>query len=264
MTPEADDPASLYLDLLKRCLTRLIFPDGSWDWDLVHRRPFDPLVRANGQDWPVEAETMVGLRRLDNLQTCIITALQDGVAGDLVETGVWRGGCGIFMRAALKAYGSSDRSVWLADSFQGLPPPSPKEYPQDAGDPHSTLTPYLGVPMDVVKANFERYGLLDGRVKFLPGWFRDTLPIAPVERIAVLRLDGDMYESTHLALTHLYPKLSDGGFIIIDDYGALENCRHAVDDFRREHGVAEPVHTVDWTGAWWRKAVASAVSVSAS
>jgi O-methyltransferase len=132
----------------------------------------------------------------DNLQTCIVTALEDGVIGDLVETGVWRGGCGIFMRAVLKAYSNSDRSVWLADSFQGLPPPSPAEYPQDAGDPHSTFTTYLGVPIDVVKANFERYSLLDERVKFLPGWFRDTLPTAPVDRIAVLRLDGAPFAST--------------------------------------------------------------------
>ena len=86
--------------------------------------------------------------------------------------------------------------------------------------------------LDTVQANFRRYGLLDDRVKFLPGWFRDTLPVAPVERIAVLRLDGDMYESTHLALTHLYPKLSSGGFLIVDDYGALPNCRRAVEDFR--------------------------------
>ena len=118
---------------------------------------------------------MVGLRRLDNLQTCIVTALQDDVVGDLVETGVWRGGCGILMRAALKAFGDSDRSVWLADLFQGLPRPSPAEYPQDADDPHSTFTAVPRVSMDVVKSNFERYGLLDERVKFLPGWFRDTL-----------------------------------------------------------------------------------------
>ena len=246
-------PADLYLDLLKRCLTRTLFPDGSWDWDLVHQRPFDPAVRADGRDWPTDAETMVGLRRLDNLQDCIVDALNDDVPGDLVETGVWRGGCAIMMRAVLKAYGDHTRSVWLADSFRGLPPPSPGEYPQDAGDAHATFTPYLGVSMEVVQENFRHYGLLDDRVKFIPGWFRDSLPVAPVERIAVLRLDGDMYESTHLALTHLYPKLSPGGFLIVDDYGALPNCRLAVEDFRREHGIDEPVQPVDWTGVYWRK-----------
>ena len=127
--------SALYLDLLKRCLTRTLFPDGSWDWDLVHTRAFDPAVREDGRDWPIDAETMVGLRRLDNLQDCIVEVLKEGVPGDLVETGVWRGGCAILMRAVLEAYGDETRSVWLADSFQGLPPPSPGEYPQDAGDP---------------------------------------------------------------------------------------------------------------------------------
>jgi hypothetical protein len=245
--------ANLYLGLLKRCLTRTLFPDGAWDWDLVHTRAFDPAVRAEGHDWPTEAETMVGLRRLDNLQDSIVTALGDDVPGDLVETGVWRGGCGILMRAVLEAYGDGGRSVWLADSFQGLPPPAPEEYPQDAGDTHAALTPYLGVSMEAVRANFRRYELLDDRVKFLAGWFRDTLPAAPIDRIAVLRLDGDMYESTHLALTHLYPKVSPGGFVIVDDYGALPNCRLAVEDFRRAMGIVEPIVPVDWTGVFWRK-----------
>ena len=245
--------ATLYLDLLKGCLTRMLFPDVSWDWDLASKRPFDFDVRREGQDWPTEAETMVGMRRLDNLHQCARMVLREGVPGDFVETGVWRGGCGLLMRAVLEAYEDTERSVWLADSFQGLPAPSLAEYPQDSGDPHATLTSYLGVSLETVQANFRRYGLLDDRVKFLPGWFRDTLPVAPVERIAVLRLDGDMYESTHLALTHLYPKLSSGGFLIVDDYGALPNCRRAVEDFRHTHTITESMVTVDWTGVYWRK-----------
>ena len=143
--------------------------------------------------------------------------------------------------------------MWLADSFQGLPKPARAEFPQDKDDPHWTLSAYLGVPLDTVKANFERYGLLDEQVRFLPGWFRDTLPGAPIERIAVLRLDGDMYESTMLALSTLYPKLSSGGFLIVDDLGALPNCKQAVDDYRAAHGIVEPITQVDWTGAFWRK-----------
>ena len=87
------------------------------------------------------------------------------------------------------------RSVWLADSFQGLPAPSPAGYPQDAGNSHATFTSYLGVSLETVQANFGRYGLPDDHVEFIAGWFRDTLPAAPVETIAVLRRDGDMYES---------------------------------------------------------------------
>jgi len=112
---------------------------------------------------------MVGMRRLDNLHQCTRTVLREGIPGDLVETGVWRGGCAILMRAILEAYEDTERSVWLADSFQKLPAPSPAEYPQDAGDPHATLSSYLGVPLDTVQANFRRYGLLDDRVQFLPG-----------------------------------------------------------------------------------------------
>ena len=254
MTDYESQGATLYLDLLKGCLTRMLFPDVSWDWDLANKKSFDPDVRREGRDWPTEAETMVGMRRLDNLQQCARTVLREGVPGDLVETGVWRGGCAILMRAVLEAYVDTERSVWLADSFEGLPAPSPADYPQDAGDPHATFTSYLGVSLETVQTNFRRYGLLDDRVKFLTGWFRDTLPVAPVERIAVLRLDGDMYESTHLALTHLYPKLSPGGVLIVDDYGALPNCRLAVEDFRHTNGITEPIVTVDWTGAYWRKA----------
>jgi hypothetical protein len=253
MSHPTADAASLYLALLKRCLTRVLFPDRTLDWDLVSTRPLDPDVRLDGRDWPTEAETMVGLKRLDNLQASIVTALREGIEGDLVETGVWRGGCGILMRAVLRAYGDPSRHVWLADSFKGLPEASPQEYPQDAGDPHATFSGYLGVSVEAVKANFERYELLDDRVRFLEGWFRDTLPNAPIERISVLRLDGDMYESTHVALTHLYPRVSRGGFLIVDDYGALPNCRQAVEDYRTQHGITDPIEAVDWTGVYWRK-----------
>src|SRR3954471_14442566 len=112
------DPArELYLQLLKRCLTRLLFPDLTHDWDLTTTKPFDPAVRAVGGDWPTDAVTMVGLRRLDNLQNCAIKVLEERVPGELVETGTWRGGCAILMRAVLKAFGDDARTVWVADSF---------------------------------------------------------------------------------------------------------------------------------------------------
>jgi len=108
------------------------------------------------------------------------------------------------------------------------------------------------VPVEEVRRNFERFGLLDDRVRFLVGWFRDTLPNAPVERLALIRLDGDMYESTAVALESLYPKLSPGGFVIVDDYG-VPGARAATDDFRAEHGIEEPLELIDWAGAFWRK-----------
>ena len=165
---------------------------------------------------------------------------------------MWRGGSTIFMRAVLKAHGVSDRVVWVADSFEGLPRPNEAQYPQDTGDvlySHKELA----VSLEQVKANFRRYDLLDEQVRFLKGWFRDTLPDAPIKELAVLRLDGDMYESTMDALRSLYPKLAPGGYLIVDDYGAIPACRRAVTDFREAQGIHEPIETIDWTGVWWRR-----------
>lgn len=235
----------LYLDLLKKCLTRFTF-DSSPN--------FEPELRREGRDWPVEAETMIGLARLDNLERCIRDVLEKRVPGDLIETGVWRGGAAIFMRAMLEVAGDVTRTVWAADSFEGLPKPDPVRYPADEGDIHWAQPP-LAVSLDEVKGNFARYGLLDDQVQFLAGWFRDTLPNAPIEQLAVLRLDGDMYESTAVALESLYPKLSPGGYLIVDDYGntQIPGCRQAVDDYRRAHGIREPIEEIDWTGVWWRR-----------
>ena len=259
---EAQQAAALYLDLLKKCLTRVIFPDRSFQRDLVGTTEQSFADRFEGRDWPTEAETMVGLRRLDNLESCVFRVLADEIPGDLVETGVWRGGSAILMRAVLKAYGETSRRVIVADSFQGLPQPDPVRYPRDAGDIHHQLESYLGVSLEEVKANFARYGLLDEQVQFLPGWFRDTLPSAPVEKIAVLRLDGDMYESTMEALVNLYDKVSDRGFVILDDYGALPNCRAAVCDFRQARGISEPMNRIDWTGVFWQKGNVAPVSLA--
>ena len=210
------------------------------------------LLRATGRDWPQEAETMIGTRRLNHLQLCVEQVLREGVPGDLMETGVWRGGACILMRAVLKASGDTERVVWAADSFAGLPKPDGR-YPEDEGDPHWKHNDVLAVPLEEVKAAFARYGLLDGQVRFLEGWFHETLPQAPVERLAVLRLDGDMYGSTMDALIHLYPRLSPGGLLIVDDYGAVRGCRRAVDEYRRRQCIREPVERIDWTGVWWKK-----------
>jgi O-methyltransferase len=149
------------------------------------------------------------------------------------------------------AHGIIDRSVWVADSFQGLPPPDPS-VPADSGDKHYTFCE-LAISLEEVKANFAKYGLLDEQVKFLKGWFADTLPTAPIGSLAVLRADGDMYKSTMDILTALYPKVSSGGFVIIDDYG-LAACQQAVTDYRDRFGIVEPITTVDYTWAYWRKA----------
>lgn len=266
------DPGELYLRLMKECLTNRIYGDvelhpvtSSAGWKRLvvaalesrgHRVlrpvPVSDEARLEGREWLPSAHTMIGMRRLDNLQHCIESVLLDEIPGDLIEAGVWRGGASIFMRAVLKARGSENRHVWLADSFQGLPPPNPDRYPADAGDLHHAV-PELAVTLEEVKANFARYDLLDDRVRFLPGWFRDTLPEAQIERLALIRIDADMYESTINALEALYPKLSRAGFVIVDDYGGVPGCRQAVDDFRSANGIVDELRWIDWTGVYWRR-----------
>jgi O-methyltransferase len=219
---------------------------------LVNRQAPDPTKRETGLDWPTEAETMIGVKRLRHLALAVGEVVADGVEGDILEAGVWRGGACILARGALEALGDATRSVWVADSFQGLPKPDAARYPEDEGDPHWTFSE-LAVSRAEVEANFARYGLLDARVRFLEGWFEDTLAHAPIERLSVLRVDGDMYGSTTQALEALYPKLSPGGFCVVDDYGAVKGCRAAVDDFRMSHSVKEPLEEIDWTGVFWRK-----------
>jgi O-methyltransferase len=155
------------------------------------------------------------------------------------------------MRAVLAAYGIEDRKIFVADSFEGLPKPDAEEYPADKGDQHHIRT-YLAVSKDTVENNFMKYRLLDNQVVFLKGWFKDTLPHAPIEKLSILRLDGDMYGSTLECLECLYPKLSRGGFCIIDDY-ALSSCKSAVNDYRSKHGVNLEMKEIDWTGRYWRK-----------
>lgn len=236
---------NLYLDLMKRTLTNTIY--GS-----VVNGQYNEQTRYNGRDWPSEAHTMIGIKRLDNLQCCVEDVLKRNVPGDFIETGVWKGGATIFMRAILKAYGVTDRLVWVADSFAGLPLPSPDAYPQDAGSDLYSFR-QLQVSLPDVQANFAAYGLLDEQVRFLKGWFRDTLPIAPIEHLAVLRLDGDMYESTMDALTSLYGKVSIGGYIIVDDYLSIPACEQAVRDFRAERGITDNIREIDWTGVYWQR-----------
>lgn len=267
--------AELYLDLLKKCLTRSIFGEkyrslpadnnnlllktvGKWlanqDLQIVRAAKFDQRARAEGLDWPEEGETMIGLKRLQNLQDCITDVVRQNIPGDLIETGVWRGGAAIFMRAVLKALGDKERIVWLADSFAGLPPPSPDLYPADKGADFHLSNDVLGVSLEDVKANFARYELLDDRVRFLKGWFKDTLPTAPIDKLSVLRLDGDLYESTMTALESLYPKLSIGGYAIVDDYApSVPCCVQAVDDYRHAHNITEEMVSTGDYGVFWKR-----------
>ena len=269
MTDDTPDTRTLYLDLIRDVIINEIYKDPPLRRTLGGkvmaalglraghggRRRYDPERRARGLDWPSVAHSMIGRQRMDNLRETLETAIAEGVPGDVVETGVWRGGACIFARAILKAHGETGRTVWVADSFAGLPLPDADTYAADAGDTHHTVDA-LAIPRAQVEENFRVYGLLDDRVRFLEGWFKDTLPDAPIDRIAVLRLDGDMYQSTMDALVALYPKVSPGGFVIVDDYHAVEGCRKAVHDYldARQPGTPVEIREIDGTGVYWRLA----------
>ena len=272
----------MYLDLLKKCLTASVYDESAWKviearpqgddshpslskritnparrWVvqqlrrrsllLVRQNQFSRAAREEGSDWPCFGFTMIGHRRLDNLQKCIMDVLENNVPGDFIETGAWRGGASIFMRAVLKACGVTNRVVWVADSFQGLPPP---QNPNDGWD--LSHVEHLQVSLERVKSNFSKFGLLDDQVRFLPGWFKDTLPVAPLQQLAILRLDGDLYSSTTDALENLYSKVSCGGYVIVDDYYSWPDCQRAVGDFLSRRKLSVTIHKIDLAGAYWQ------------
>jgi len=242
-----------YIDLMIKILVNSIYEDPGIPGSYNGHEAYDERRRAVGGDWPRTAHTMVGVARLNNLKDLVERTIREEVPGDYIETGVWRGGCCILMRAILSTYDDRQRKVYVADSFEGLPAPKPETYPADADDPPFLRHPALTVSEAQVRKNFTKYGLLDNQVVFIRGFFSDTLPELAAQTFALLRLDGDMYESTIVALESLYPKLSSGGYIIIDDYGAVEGCRKAVDDYRARHSIDAPLNVIDWGGVWWRK-----------
>jgi O-methyltransferase len=265
-----------YLTLLKQTLTASVYPESAWlilrsggrkgltarakdfmirqlarrNLILVKKLPYDPKRRAVGLGWPMFGYSMVGHRRLENFEECIRSVVENNIQGDIVECGVWRGGASIYAKAVLNTLNATGRSVWLADSFEGMPIQSEA----DKVDPNLYGNSVLAVSMEEVQRNFDRFGLLDESVKFIKGWFFDTLSSAPISRIAVLRLDGDYYSSTMDALNGLYDRVSINGYIIIDDYGDFESCRKAVTEFCSNRGITPTIVPIDSNGVFWQKA----------
>ena len=268
-----------YLDLLARALINLIYPEHELRMEhlVEHGATGDRVtddrtlrdIRAHqaeklaalvdtkidGRNWrgrvTSQSHTMVGLRRLQSLERCAARVFADRVPGDFLEAGVCQGGAAIFMRALQVAYDEGARRTWLADSFAGLPAP---EHPKDDGlDFTESVQPWLAASLESVQENFRTYDLLSDHVRFLPGWFSETLAAAPVDRLAILRVDADLYASTLDALEALYDRVSTGGYVVIDDYWALNACRAAVDEFRSSRSIDEPLRRIDWAAVLWRK-----------
>lgn len=243
------DAKAQYLELMKRILTNQIYQDPPAGPHYLVGRAYDDYLRATGQDWPSVAHTMVGSVRLDHVQSSVEYILGNGIKGDLVEAGVWRGGVCIFMRALLDAYRDRTRTVWVADSFQGMPE---SDDPGDSALGLERFNDILSVSQEEVKENFRRYNLLDSRVRFVPGWFEESLSEAPIDEIALLRLDGDLRTSTMAVLQSLYSKVSDGGIVIVDDYN-ISVCSAAVEEFRNANSITDQIYGIDDSAVWWCK-----------
>jgi Macrocin-O-methyltransferase (TylF)/Coenzyme PQQ synthesis protein D (PqqD) len=271
-----------YLWLLKRALVNLIYPEHElrikflenappvgesnkleqqrFLRDIRYRQPdrFAAMVAAkeNGTETSLRfPHTMIGLSGLDNLERCAEQIFADRIPGDFLEAGVCAGGAAVFLRAMQMAFGESSRRVWVVDSFQGLPPPKAEPDVANKMDLTEARAPWVCFSLEGVRDNFARYGLLDDQVRFLPGWFSDTLPEAPIEKLALLRIDADLYQSTREVLDALYDKVAAGGFVIVDDYGAFAPCRQAVDEFRAERGITGALRRVDRHRVFWRKRI---------
>jgi O-methyltransferase len=276
-----DEQRYRYLWLLKRALVNLIYPEHElriryleeapsdldklermrFLRDIRYRQPdrYASLIDAKLSFGPTKSaplifpHTMIGLPALDNIERCAEQIFKDGIAGDFMEAGVCQGGATIFLRALQVAYGQQQRRTWVADSFQGLPPPQTEPDIQANIDLSESKFPSFAASLEIVRDNFDRYNLLDDRVCFLSGWFSETLPSAPVGQLALLRLDADLYGSTRDILTSLYDKVSPGGFILVDDYGTFAVCRQAVDEFREERSIADPLMWITGRCVYWRK-----------
>lgn len=270
--------STLYIDLLKKSLTGRLYPESTSVPTPQQRATCEQLMREARARFPHASDdahfdsveqlfdflsrlasqqrvyTMTEASGVDNVQQCVERVLADNIPGDFIETGVWKGGLPILMRGILKAHDVTDRRVYVADSFEGLPTPDGCDGVDDELMHFMTASvAHLAVSADDVRAAFSAYDLLDDQIVFLEGWFCDTLPRTPFTQLAVIRLDGDWYSSTRDSLEYLYPHLAVGGFIVIDDYGLPLGCRRAVDEYRQQHGIDEPMQWVNQQTVFWRR-----------
>lgn len=233
------------------------FKESRWSWFLQGL----PSVSRAAALFRARRYTMTTPRRCNHLWDVCAEILARNVPGDFVECGVWRGGSAGIMGLALQR-SSANRTLHLFDSFEGLPEPT--------GEDGAYASEYSGnrasgalVSVSQCQASLsEVQEFLLGRLKlprtsvqFHVGWFQNTIPqVAPgLGPIAVLRLDGDWYDSTRVCLEHLYPLLSRNGVIILDDYYAWEGCAKATEQYRKNFAITAPIKRIDQDAAFWEK-----------
>jgi O-methyltransferase len=203
-------------------------------------------------------ETMTSLERMYALYQAVGHVVDQGVPGDLLECGVWRGGSVMLMVSVLRARGCTDRSIWLYDTFDGMVPPGEEDVQAMSGRradeilgerPRTGDDPFWGVASRaIVEANLRRTGYPMERFRFVPGDVLKTLPAEAPTCLSVMRLDTDWYQSTRHELEHLYPRLSPGGVLIIDDYGYWRGARKATDEYFAATDARPLLHRIDYTG----------------
>lgn len=243
-----------YLEVLRMHVSALIY--GNSEKQVVPSKqpnlhPLDLGSREKGNDWTYLGYTMTGIARLINLHDLLQDAFQNKVKGDYMETGVWHGGSSIFARGVMRVYNESHRRSFVCDSFMGLPP---GDRNLDQGDLNWDNWPYLAVSSESVALHFRESGMTDSNVIFVKGFFSDTMKaLSPkVQSLAVMRLDGDMYESTVDVLYHFYDKLSVGGYVIVDDWFGFP-AKTACEDFFKVHGMNVTIVPIDNLPVYWQK-----------
>ena len=242
-----DDPRRAYIELIKRAVSNYLYLGGEAPF-----ARYNALAHYDKEagGWKVDPlsrpATLLGQGQLDLIERCVHDVVERGVPGDFIEAGVWRGGAVILLRALLGAHGITGRTVVAADSFSGIPKNTRFKH-----DPVDLWEDRWAAPLAEVQALAERFGLADERIEWLPGLFEDTLPTLEGRQFALIRLDSDSYDSVQTSLDRLYPLLSPGGIVIVDDWH-LPGCRFAVADFRKRSGVEAEVHEEAGNG-WWVK-----------
>lgn len=211
----------------------------------------------------VSTHTMSSFERLATLWSQVRHLDQTGVPGDLVECGVWKGGSSGMMALAHMRAGTPTRSIHLFDSFEGLPEPDAavdgakavRYSSNHASGKKESIGKCVGPLEDNQQLMGEIIQYPRDHVVYHKGWFENTIPALPKTfgPIALLRLDGDWYESTKVCLDHLYDRVAPGGIVVIDDYGHWEGCKKAVDEFFRKRGIQPYLHYIDYTGRYFFK-----------
>jgi O-methyltransferase len=192
--------------------------------------------------------TMVDLPRLRALDELIRRVDTEAVVGDVVECGTCNGGsAAVLARVACRS--TLGRHTWLLDSFQGMPAATDKD-----GAAAAEFTGLCRGSQDVVREVLGKVGVPDSAYTLVPGWFQDTLPTLPVDRISVLNVDADWHDSVLQVLDALWDRISPGGYVHLDDYGYWQGCRQAWHEFAARRGITAELVPIDGLGVYLRKA----------